>query len=279
MGHCEKGKGKEGMKTLLEIKKLETGFELKKGKSLSLQRALDFELIKGQFVSLLGPNGAGKSTFLRTLLGFQKALSGDVLYDGISLDELEVKELAKKVAIVLTDKIEESFLTVYEIVSTGRYPYTGFSGRLTEEDHYFCNEALTLIGMLRFSERSFQQLSDGEKQKVLIARAVAQQTPLIFLDEPVAFIDAPGKVEIMELLKHLSHTHQKGILAATHDLEAAIRFSDQLWLLGHHGEVDKGTPDELLKKGIINNFFDKNDVILNKEKLIFEKKSNTKTIK
>ncbi|MCB2209137.1 MAG: ABC transporter ATP-binding protein [Bacteroidetes bacterium] len=259
------------MKALLEIKKLETGFELSRKKSLSLHKALDFELIEGQFVSLLGPNGAGKSTFLRTLLGFQNALSGEVLYDGISSHDMEVKELAKKVAVVLTDKIDESFLTVNEIVSTGRYPYTGFSGRLTDEDRILINDALNLVGMLPFSERSFQQLSDGEKQKVLIARALAQQTPLIFLDEPVAFIDAPGKVEIMELLKHLSHTHQKGILAATHDLEAAIRFSDQLWLLGKDGKVAKGNPWELLSKGIMSSFFDKGDVILNTEKLRFEK--------
>lgn len=259
------------MKTLLEINGLETGFELKKGNKLSLHKSLDFKLNCGQFVSILGPNGAGKSTFIRTLLGFIKALSGEVLYEGISLHDLGVKELAKKVAVVLTEKIDESYLTVYEIVSTGRYPYSGFSGRLTDEDHAYINEALNLVGMQKFADRNYQQLSDGEKQKVLIARAVAQQTPLIYLDEPVAFIDAPGKVEVMELLKYLSHVHQKGILAATHDLEAAIRFSDQLWLLGNHGDVAKGDPKELLKNGIINNFFDKNDVSLNREKLIFEK--------
>ncbi len=259
------------MKVLLEINKLETGFEPGKGKIISLHRSLDFELSEGQFVSILGPNGAGKSTFLRTLLGFQKALSGNVLYDGILLHDIGVKNLAKKVAVVLTDKIDESFLTVYEIVSTGRYPYSGFSGRLTNQDHHFIDEALNLVGMQRFSERKFQQLSDGEKQKVLIARAVAQQTPLIFLDEPVAFIDAPGKVEIMELLKYLAMTFKKGIIAATHDLEAAIRFSDQLWLLGNHGEVAKGDPKELLRNGVINSFFDKNDVTLNREKMIFEK--------
>lgn len=259
------------MKTLLEINGLETGFELNRGNKLSLHKSLGFKLNCGQFVSILGPNGAGKSTFIRTLLGFIKALSGEVLYEGISLHDLGVKELAKKVAVVLTEKIDESYLTVYEIVSTGRYPYSGFSGRLTDEDHAYINEALNLVGMQKFADRDYQQLSDGEKQKVLIARAVAQQTPLIYLDEPVAFIDAPGKVELMELLKYLSHVHQKGILAATHDLEAAIRFSDQLWLLGNHGEVAKGDPKELLKNGIINSFFDKNDVSLNREKLIFEK--------
>jgi len=259
------------MKILLNIRNLETGFELQKGRKLALHHSLSFELGEGQFISILGPNGAGKSTFIRTLLGFRKALSGDVYYENTSLHDLAVKELAKKVAVVLTDKIDESFLTVYEIVSTGRYPYTGFSGRLTDEDHSFVSDALNLVGMREFANRSFQQLSDGEKQKVLIARAVAQQTPIIMLDEPVAFIDAPGKVEIMELLKYLSREHYKGIIAATHDLEAALRFSDQLWLLGSEGKVASGKPMELLEKGIINSFFDKNSIILNTEKIIFEK--------
>jgi len=259
------------MKALLSIKNLETGFILSKGKKHVLHQSLNFELAEGRFICILGPNGTGKSTFIRTLLGFQKALSGDVYYENISLHELAVKELAKKVAVVLTDKIDESFLTVYEIVSTGRYPYTGFSGRLTAEDHSFVSDALNLVGMQKFSHRNFQQLSDGERQKVLIARAVAQQTPIIMLDEPVAYIDAPGKVEIMELLKYLSHVHQKGIIAATHDLEAALRFSDQLWLLGREGSVASGNPAALLEKGSINSFFDKDGIILNKEKIIFEK--------
>lgn len=263
------------MTTLLKIENLETGFDVRKENSIRLHHGLDFELKKGQFISILGLNGAGKSTFLRTLLGFQKALFGDIFYDGILLHDLNVKELAKKVSVVLTDKIDESFLTVYEIVSTGRYPYSGFSGRLSEEDHTFINQALTLVGMKQFSKRNFQQLSDGEKQKVMIARSLAQQTPLIFLDEPVAYIDAPGKVEIMELLKYLSHHYEKGILVATHELEGAIRFSDELWLLGNSGEVAKGDPKDLLENGVINNFFDKENIILNKEKVIFEKKLNT----
>ena len=263
------------MNSLLKIENLETGFDFQKGNKVRLHHSLNFELHERQFVSILGPNGAGKSTFIRTLLGFQKALSGDVLYENESLHSIGIAELAKKVAVVLTDKIDESFLTVYEIVSTGRYPYTGFSGRLTAEDHTIITDALRLVGMNSFINRSFQQLSDGEKQKVLIARAVAQQTPIIILDEPVAFIDAPGKVEIMELLKYLSHIHQKGVIAATHDLEAALRFSDQLWLLGNNGKVASGKPKELLEKGVINTFFDKGDITLNKEKIIFEKNLKT----
>jgi len=263
------------MNQLLKIKNLEIGFESKKGKAVRLHHSLNFELTKGQFISILGPNGAGKSTFLRTILAYQKALSGDVYYGESLLADLTVKELAKEVAIVLTDKIEESFLTVYEIVSTGRYPFSGFTGRLTEADKIFISEALELVGMNSFSNRYFHQLSDGERQKVMIARAIAQDTALIFLDEPVAFIDAPSKIEIMELLITLSHEHLKGILIATHDLEAALRYSDELWLLGIDGEVDKGDPKELLNNGVINKFFDKDNIVLNKEKIRFEKKSNS----
>ena len=273
MGNCKKRKSKKGMKILLEIKDLETGFELKKGQNVILHKSISFTLSEGQFVTILGPNGAGKTTFINTLMGFHKALSGNVLYDNILLKDLNVRDLARKVAVVLTDRIDESFLTVYEIVSTGRYPYTAYSGRLTENDHVIINDALILVGMLDFAQRVFQQLSDGEKQKVLIARAVAQQTPVIVLDEPVAFIDAPGKVEIMELLRYLSHAYNKAIIAATHDLASAIRFSDQVWLLGSNGQIAEGKPDELLENGVLNAFFDRKDIVLNRESIIFEKKS------
>ena len=133
------------MNRLLKIRNLEIGFESKKGKHVRLHHSLNFELTKGQFISILGPNGAGKSTFLRTILAYQKALFGDVYYGESLLTDLTVKELAKEVAVVLTDKIEESFLTVYEIVSTGRYPFSGFTGRLTETDNIFISEALELV--------------------------------------------------------------------------------------------------------------------------------------
>jgi iron complex transport system ATP-binding protein len=261
------------MKVLLEIRDLATGFEGPKGVNLCLHESVNFKVTEGQFVTILGPNGAGKSTFIKTLLGFHKALSGDVFYEDELLKNMNVRELAKKVAVVLTDRVYESFLTVYDIVSTGRYPYAGFSGRLTTEDHAYILDALKLVGMHDFSQRNFLQLSDGEKQKVMLARAVAQQTPIIILDEPVAFIDAPGKVEIMELLKHLSKDLGKAIIAATHDLSMAIRYADQIWLLGGDGQLAEGKPDELLEMGMLNEIFDRKDIKLNSENMLFEKKS------
>ena len=146
------------MSKVLETRNLTTGYTYQKGANVYLHKSINFTLSKGQFIALLGPNGAGKSTLIKTLMGFQKALSGDILFEDLLLINMNVKELAKKAAIVLTDKIDESFLTVYEIVSTGRYPYTGFTGRLTEEDHAIIAEALKLIGLQDFSQRNFQQL-------------------------------------------------------------------------------------------------------------------------
>ena len=263
------------MSSLLKLKELETGFYHKKEKTVSLHKDLNYEVPEGRFIAVLGPNGAGKSTLLKTILGYRKALSGEILYGDDPLESLTVKELAKKVAVVLTDKPDETFLTVFDIVATGRYPYTGITGRLSEVDKKTIDDAVRMVGMEAFTERYFNRLSDGEKQKVMIARAVAQQTPLIILDEPAAYVDAPSKIEIMELLLSLSHTHGKGILMATHDLEAAVRFSDGLWLLGGNGEKAVGAPGELLENGMLNRFFDKEDIVLNKEKMIFEKKSKS----
>lgn len=260
------------MSKVLEIRDLTTGFAQQKSANICLHKSINFTLSEGQFIALLGPNGAGKSTLIKTLMGFQKALSGDILFEGVFLKDMNVKELAKKAAIVLTDKIDESFLTVYEIVSTGRYPYTGFTGRLSDDDHAIIAEALELIGLQDFSQRNFQQLSDGEKQKVMIARAVAQQTPIILLDEPVAFIDAPGKVEIMDLLKRLSHEHGIAIIAATHDLTMAVSYADRLWLLGSDGQIAEGEPDSLLQSGALNEIFDRKEIVLNKINMRFEKK-------
>jgi iron complex transport system ATP-binding protein len=259
------------MSSLLKLKGLETGFYHKKEKIVYLHKGLNYEVLEGQFIAVLGPNGAGKSTLLKTILGYQRALDGEVFYNHDPLESLTVKDLAKKVAVVLTDKLDETFLTVSDIVATGRYPYTGITGRLSQDDKETVKEAIKMVDMEVFTERYFHRLSDGEKQKVMIARAVAQQTSLIILDEPVAYVDAPSKVEIMELLLELSHSHGKGILMATHDLEAAVRFSDRLWLLGNQGEKEEGEPAVLLKDGTINKFFDKKDIVLNKEKMVFEK--------
>ena len=259
---------------LLQIRNLSTGFFPKKKESKLLHTALSMELTAGELVCVLGPNGAGKSTLLRTLLGFQKPLEGEVLYSGNSLKDLSVKEMAKIVSVVLTDRVEDSFLTAYEIVASGRYPYGSFTGRLNENDRAIIQKVIRQLGIENFVNRLFSTLSDGEKQKTMIARAIAQQTPLIFLDEPAAFIDSPTKVMLMELLKNLAHEHKKGILLTTHDMEPALRFADKLWLLGTNGDFKEGKPQQLIREGSINLFFDNEEVVFDAESKRFEKRKN-----
>jgi len=261
----------------MKIESLSTGFLLKKGARKVLHQKLDFQLNAGELVCILGPNGAGKSTLLKTLLGFESPLEGKVFFNEQELKNISVKEMAQLVAVVLTDKIDDIYLTAREIISTGRYPYGGFTDKLSVEDTDQIKRAESQVGISHLTENVFSKLSDGEKQKVMIARAIAQDTPFIFLDEPVAFIDAPSKIGIMQLLAQLVEDTGKGILMATHDLDSALNYADRIWLLGTNGEWDEGKPDDLLNSGEINRFFDKENISFDIENQRFywtEKKSN-----
>ncbi|MCR5131271.1 MAG: ABC transporter ATP-binding protein [Prevotella sp.] len=180
-------------------------------------------LAAGQLTCLLGRNGSGKSTFLRTLAGFQPPLAG-------TLSGLDGRR-ENIVSVVLTEQLDLRRLTVSEVVGMGRMPYTNFWGTLREEDHQVVNEAMRLVGIESLSTADFGQLSDGERQKVMIAKALAQQTPIIILDEPTAFLDYPSKRDVMALLALLAHDQQKAILLSTHDVEIARQFADQIWFL------------------------------------------------
>ena len=249
----------------MKIESLSTGFLLKKGERKVLHQKLDLELSAGELVCILGPNGAGKSTLLKTLLGFDLPLEGKVFFNDKELRQISVREMAQIVAVVLTDKIDDIYLTAHEIISTGRYPYGGFTGKLSAEDISQIERAENQVGISHLTGNVFSKLSDGEKQKVMIARAIAQDTPFIFLDEPVAFIDAPSKIGLMQLLYRLVSDMGKGILMATHDLDSALNYSDRIWLLGKNGEWDEGKPDILQISGKINHFFDSENVSYNIE--------------
>lgn len=190
---------------------------------------INMELEAGKLLCLIGENGVGKSTLLRTLAGFQKPISGELLIDGVQLQDIPKRELAKKIAVVLTDKLDVLNTTVYELVAMGRMPYTGFFGRLSEADKVIVEDSLKITGVE--PSRKVSNLSDGERQKVMIARALAQQTPYIFLDEPTAFLDYPSKVRTMEMLKKLAHDYNKTILLSTHDLEIALDIADRLVMM------------------------------------------------
>ena len=203
-------------------------------------------IYSGELTCLLGENGAGKSTLLRTLSGFLPPLSGEISILGKPLSVYKEKELATVIGVVLTERTNLQNMTVEELVGMGRSPYTGFWGRLSAEDRAKVGEALELVGISALRGRMVQTLSDGERQKVMIAKALAQETPIIFLDEPTAFLDYPSKVEILRLLGRLSRDFGKTIFLSTHDLELALRVADRVWLMRRQGGVQTGLPAQLI---------------------------------
>lgn len=182
----------------------------------------------GQLTCLTGENGIGKSTLLKTLTGFLPKLGGELLLDGREVGTFSQRELARQVSIVLTQKPDIQNLTVEEVAGLGRSPYTGFFGRLHDADRTVIADALAAVGIEPLRHRMIQTLSDGERQKVMIAKALAQQTPVILLDEPTAFLDFPSKAETFRLLQRMAHDRDKLILLSTHDLGLAVRFADCL---------------------------------------------------
>ena len=189
---------------------------------------INLTLQSGKLASLIGANGVGKSTLLKTLTGFLPKLEGSLLLDGKDISEFSQRALARQTSIVLTQKPDVQNLTIEEIVGLGRSPYTGFFGKLHANDQQIVDESITAVGIQKLKNRMIQTLSDGERQKVMIAKALAQQTPVIFLDEPTAFLDFSSKVETFQLLQRMAHEMGKLVLLSTHDLELAVRFSDTL---------------------------------------------------
>lgn len=198
----------------------------------------------GRLVCLLGPNGAGKSTLLRTLCGFQPPIEGTVTISGSDITTMSAAEVARLVSVVLTDRPLPPSLTAREMVGMGRAPYTGFWGRLSDDDRRLVSEAMQTVGIAPLATRRMGRLSDGERQKVMIAKALAQHTPVIVLDEPTAFLDYPSKVAVMKTLARLAHDEGKTILMSTHDLEFAAQLGDELIEI-ENKQIRKITADEV----------------------------------
>lgn len=211
----------------------------------------------GQLTCLLGENGVGKSTLLRTLSGFQPRMGGDIMVNGRQLDDYSDQELARTVGVVLTERPDVQQMTVMELVGLGRSPYTGFWGRLNDEDVRICREAVGLVGIDNLSDRLVSTLSDGERQKVMIAKALAQQTPIIYLDEPTAFLDYPSKVDMLLLLRRISREARKTIFLSTHDLELALQVADVVWLMERGGHLSIGSPHQLADEGVLSRFVER----------------------
>lgn len=230
---------------LLETTDLTIGY---KGKAI--QSELNIALTDGALICLIGKNGCGKTTLLRTLAGIQRPLSGDVTINGTSVIHLSHYERSKLFSVVLTEKLDVDKMRVIDLVALGRFPHTNWIGMLRKEDKSFINRSIAQVNMTNKSHSYINELSDGEKQRAIIAKAITQDTPLVLLDEPTAHLDLPNRIEIMLLLRQLSVNTRKTFILSTHELELAMQMADQIWLMTSEG-VQIGIPEDLM----LNNAF------------------------
>lgn len=242
------------MRPLLELKDITAGYVAGR-QTTTVVGSANVSLMGGQLVSLLGANGAGKSTLLRTVAGTQQPLHGEVIVDGKLLGAMSRKELSRMVSVVSTDRTMAGGLTVEELVGLGRQPHTGFLGRLDSHDREVVKEAMEAVGIGHKAQKFVAELSDGERQKTMIARAVAQQTPIILLDEPTSFLDVASRVDVLQLLHKLAREEGKAILLSSHDVSLSLSLSDRLWLLLPGGRLMEGQTEDVVLSGQMSAIF------------------------
>ena len=261
------------------LKNLSIGYRTKNSTRI-VAEGINATIRSGELTCLLGANGVGKSTLLRTLSAFQPKLGGEIVIrsqesgvrsreSGVRSQEIEAfsdKDLSRVIGVVLTEKPDIRNMTVRELVALGRSPYTGFWGTLHDEDWQVVEEAIDAVRIGGLRERMVHTLSDGERQKVMIAKALAQQTPVIFLDEPTAFLDFPSKVEMMQLLRRLAIEAQKTIFLSTHDFELALQVADRLWLMEKQ-KLNVGTSQELAENGALARYVERPGITFETETL------------
>lgn len=257
------------MDKILELQKLSIGY-IQRGQKKVVGENINLNLYGGELVCLLGPNGAGKSTLMRTLSGAQNPLGGQVLLHGEKVHDLSAQKLAKKLSLVLTERVQAGMLTTYEVVALGRSPHTNWAGKLTSKDHEIIQWAIKMTGANELANRILSELSDGERQKVMVARALAQEPEVMILDEVTAFLDLPRRVEIMHLLRKLAHTTNKAILLSTHDMDLALRNADCLWVLPKEGKLQMGAPEDLVLNGALEQAFASEGVVFNRNNGAFQ---------
>ena len=238
----------------IELLNLSVGYEHPGGQILEILTGINFSACPGEMVALIGCNGIGKSTLLRTLVGFQKYFSGNIAMNGSELKNIDSREIARVMSFVSTENIRVANMTVFDLVAYGRFPYTNWIGRLAADDKQKITDAIQKVGMEGFENRQTIQLSDGERQRVMIARALAQDTPVIILDEPTAFLDVSNKYEIFHLLQILAKEKGKTIILSTHDLNIALREVDKLWIVTENGNF-QGAPEDAVLNGWLNQLF------------------------
>ena len=239
----------------ITLRNLSIGYRHGK-KTYTVMQGINAEICPGRLTCLIGSNGAGKSTLLRTISAFQPKLAGEIMIGEREIAEYSREELARIIGVVLTERPQVQNLTAFQMAAMGRSPYTGFFGRLTEEDRKIVDESLRMVGISSLAGRMVHTLSDGERQKMMTAKALAQQTSIIYLDEPTSFLDYGSKVDTLQMLHRLCHEEGKTIFLSTHDLELALQIADELWVMMPDG-VTTGTPHELAADGTLSRFIDK----------------------
>jgi iron complex transport system ATP-binding protein len=232
----------------LTAKQLSIGYQHSLGETI-VASGLDCSLRAGEFVCLLGPNGAGKSTLIRTLAGMHKPLAGELRLSGKAMSDIAPRERARAISVVLTEAMPSGMMDAYSLISLGRHPYSGWFGGLTAQDRERIEWSIDAVGAKPLANRQVSELSDGERQKISIARALAQEAKLMLLDEPTAFLDLPRRVELMSILRDLAHRENLALLLSTHDLDLALRFADRLWLMTPEGSLLQGAPEALALNG------------------------------
>lgn len=244
---------------IVEVSALTTGYRGARVNSV-VSSSLDLQACAGDLIMLMGPNGSGKSTLMRTISGLIAPLEGEVKIAGQLTQGIKEQDRAKLMSIVLTERIEHSTLSVWDIVSTGRYPHLGWRGKLHREDIKLLDHYLEVCNAERLKYRCFSELSDGEKQRVMIVRALAQDTPLMLLDEPTAHLDLPSRLEILSMLRRLSRELGKCILVSTHELDLALQWADVIWLFDKEEGIRSAAPEDLVLSGDIERVFGNDDL-------------------
>lgn len=235
---------------VLKTEKLAVGYGKKK-----IVDSIDFEVGKGQIVCLLGPNGSGKTTILKTIAGLLSPIIGTVLIEGRNINTFDKTVFSRKIGVVLTEKIMPGLMTVFDVVSLGRYPYTGFLGTLKKEDIEAITEAISLVQAEDIAQRYFHELSDGERQKTLIARALAQEPDILVLDEPIGHLDVHHRIEVLSILKKLSKNKHITVIMSLHEVDLALKISDLVILLNNGKLVAFGSPEDVVDKNTIKSLY------------------------
>ena len=248
--------------TILTTRDLAVGYR-NGSQEVTLLSGLNLALEQGKLVALLGQNGAGKSTLLRAITCDERPIGGVIEANGKNLAEMSQKDRSRLIGLVSTERIQAGALTVRELVGLGRQPHTGFLGRLDDEDREIVRQAMEDAGIIGKADEYMASLSDGERQKAMIARALAQQTPVIILDEPTAFLDVASRIETMRLLQSLAHDRGKAVLLSSHDISQSLMLADELWLITTDRQVLTGTPHDLIADGAMDHLFNNRSIHFN----------------